>query len=130
VCDLPEVRETGRAFEDNAVIKAIAISKVFPHEMVIADDSGLEVDALNGAPGVFSARYGGENASDQGNVEKLLREVQGATKRSARFPLRHRTGKKWEIAGNGRGRSSRDDHEISARRKWIRLRSDLHSRRI
>ena len=50
-CDLPEIRETGRAFEDNAVIKAIAISKVFPHEMVIADDSGLEVDALNGAPG-------------------------------------------------------------------------------
>ena len=85
VCDLPEIRETGRAFEDNAVIKAIAISKVFPHEMVIADNSGLEVDALNGAPGVFSARYGGENASDQRNVEKLLREVQGATKRSARF---------------------------------------------
>jgi len=83
--DLPEIRETGRAFEDNAVIKAIAISKIFPDEMVIADDSGLEVDALNGAPGVFSARYGGENASDQRNVEKLLREVQGATKRSARF---------------------------------------------
>jgi len=85
VCDPPEIRETGRTFEDNAVIKAIAISKIFPHEMVIADDSGLEVDALNGAPGIFSARYGGENASDQRNVEKLLREVQGATKRSARF---------------------------------------------
>src|SRR5438067_2802400 len=83
--DLPEIRETGRVFEDNAVIKAIAISKVFPHEIVIADDSGLEVAALNGAPGVFSARYGGENASDQRNVEKLLREMQGATKRSARF---------------------------------------------
>jgi XTP/dITP diphosphohydrolase len=83
--DLPEIRETGRAFEDNAVIKAIAISKVFPHEMVIADDSGLEVDALNGAPGVFSARYGGENASDQRNVEKLLRELQGTTERSAWF---------------------------------------------
>src|SRR5881392_1564404 len=72
--DLPEIRETGAAFEDNAVIKAIAISKVFPHEMVIADDSGLEVDALNGAPGIFSARYAGENASDQRNVEKLLRK--------------------------------------------------------
>src|SRR5205085_520159 len=83
--DLPEIRETGRAFEENAVIKAIAISKIFPHEMVIADDSGLEVDALNGAPGIFSARYGGENASDQRNVEKLLREIQGATKRLARF---------------------------------------------
>ncbi len=83
--DLPEIRETGRAFEDNAVIKAIAISKIFPDEMVIADDSGLEVDVLNGAPGIFSARYGGENASDQRNVEKLLRELQGATERSARF---------------------------------------------
>ena len=78
VCDPPEIRETGRTFEDNAVIKALAISKIFPHEMVIADDSGLEVDALNGAPGIFSARYGGGNASDQRNVEKLLREVQGA----------------------------------------------------
>jgi len=83
--DLPEIRETGRAFEDNAVIKAIAISKVFPDEMVIADDSGLEVDALNGAPGIFSARYAGENASDRRNVEKLLRQLQGATERSARF---------------------------------------------
>jgi XTP/dITP diphosphohydrolase len=85
VRDLPEINETGRAFEDNAVIKAIAISKIFSREMVIADDSGLEVDALNGAPGIFSARYGGENASDQRNVEKLLREVQGATERSGRF---------------------------------------------
>jgi XTP/dITP diphosphohydrolase len=84
-CDLPEIRETGRTFEENAVIKATAISKIFPDDVVIADDSGLEVDALNGAPGIFSARYGGENASDQRNVEKLLREVQGATKRSARF---------------------------------------------
>jgi len=62
-----------------------------------------------------------ETRSDQRNVEKLLREVQDVTKRSARFRCVHRTGKKWEIAGNGRGRSSWDDHEISARRKWIRL---------
>jgi XTP/dITP diphosphohydrolase len=84
-CDLPEIRETGRAFEENAVIKAIAISKFFPHEIVIADDSGIEVKSLDGAPGVFSARYAGENASDRRNVEKLLRELQGATERSARF---------------------------------------------
>ena len=83
--NLPEVLETGRTFEENAVIKATAISKIFPHEMVIADDSGLEVDALEGAPGVFSARYAGENASDRRNVEKLLRELQGAPERSARF---------------------------------------------
>jgi XTP/dITP diphosphohydrolase len=83
--DLPEVGETGRTFEENAVIKAIAISKIFPHEMVIADDSGLEVTSLACAPGIFSARYDGENASDRRNVEKLLRELQGATERSARF---------------------------------------------
>jgi len=84
-CDLPEIRETGRVFEENAAIKAIAISKIFPHEIVIADDSGLEVQSLDGAPGVFSARYAGENASDGRNVEKLLCELQGATERSARF---------------------------------------------
>ena len=84
-CDLPEIRETGRAFEENAAIKAITISKIFPREIVIADDSGLEVKSLDGAPGVFSARYAGENVSDRRNVEKLLRELQGATERSARF---------------------------------------------
>jgi XTP/dITP diphosphohydrolase len=82
---LPEILETGRTFEENAVIKAIAVSKIFPHEIVIADDSGLEVNALEGAPGIFSARYAGGNASDSRNVEKLLRELQGASERSARF---------------------------------------------
>ena len=83
--DLPEILETGRTFEENAVIKAIAISKIFPNEIVIADDSGLEVKSLDGAPGIFSARYAGDNANDRGNVEKLLRELQGAMERSARF---------------------------------------------
>src|SRR5207302_10349392 len=83
--DLPEILETGRTFEENAVIKATAVAKIFPHEMVIADDSGLEVNALEGAPGIFSARYAGENASDGRNVEKLLRELQGVSERSARF---------------------------------------------
>ena len=81
---LPEAVEDGATFEENAIKKALHYSPHVPG-LLFADDSGLEVDALNGAPGVFSARYGGENASDQGNVEKLLREVQGATKRSARF---------------------------------------------
>ena len=83
--DLPEILETGRSFEENAVIKATTISKIFPHEMVIADDSGLEVRTFEGAPGIFSARYAGENVNDRRNVEKLLRELQGATERSARF---------------------------------------------
>jgi XTP/dITP diphosphohydrolase len=83
--DLPEILETGRTFEENATIKAIAISKILPEEIVIADDSGLEVDTLAGAPGILSARYAGESASDLRNVEKLLCELQGATERSARF---------------------------------------------
>jgi len=83
--DLPEILETGRSFEENAVIKATTISKIFPHEMVIADDSGLEVRTLESAPGIFSARYAGEKASDRRKVEKLLRELQSATKRLARF---------------------------------------------
>jgi XTP/dITP diphosphohydrolase len=83
--DLTEIRETGRTFEENAAIKAIAISRIFPDEIVIADDSGLEVDALAGGPGIFSARYAGENASDLRNVEKVLRELQDARERSARF---------------------------------------------
>src|SRR5437762_484401 len=83
--DLPEIQETGRTFEENAVIKAIAISKIFPDQIVIADDSGLEVKSLEGAPGIFSARYAGEKASDRRNVEKMLRELQGTTERSARF---------------------------------------------
>jgi XTP/dITP diphosphohydrolase len=87
----PEIailKETGRTFEENATLKAIAASKQLP-SLVIADDSGLEVDALGGAPGVFSARYAGENAGDVSNVDKLLRELRkqniATEKRSARF---------------------------------------------
>jgi XTP/dITP diphosphohydrolase len=87
----PEIaipKETGWTFEENATLKAIAASKKLPSP-VIADDSGLEVDALGGAPGVFSARYAGENAGDVSNVDKLLRELRkqniATEKRSARF---------------------------------------------
>lgn len=69
--ELPLVEETGATFAENAILKAMATSRHFPG-VVIADDSGLEVDALNGAPGVYSARYAGENASDAQNVAKLL----------------------------------------------------------
>lgn len=82
--DLPIVEETGTTFVENATLKAVTISKHVP-EIVMADDSGLEVDALNGAPGVFSARYAGENASDAQNVAKLLRGLRGRTPARARF---------------------------------------------
>jgi XTP/dITP diphosphohydrolase len=82
----PEVEETGSTFQDNAAIKALAASERFDG-WVIADDSGLEVDALNGAPGVRSARFSGESATDASNrtllLEKLLPVRDQA--RSARF---------------------------------------------
>jgi XTP/dITP diphosphohydrolase len=68
------VEETGDTFEANAIIKAIAASRVVS-ELVVADDSGLVVTALDGEPGIRSARYAGENASDRENVAKLLAEL-------------------------------------------------------
>jgi len=72
--EIPEVVENGKTFEENATLKAIATSRRLPG-FVIADDSGLEVDALDGAPGIYSARYAGENASDTQNIDKLLGEL-------------------------------------------------------
>jgi len=72
--EISEIRETGRSFEENAKFKALAASKQLP-ALVIADDSGLEVDALSGAPGIYSARYAGANATDRDKIDKLLREL-------------------------------------------------------
>lgn len=82
----PEVEETGTTFEENSRLKAVAIARC-TGLWALADDSGLEVDALHGAPGVYSARYAGEGANDQKNVEKLLRALEGvpAGQRTARF---------------------------------------------
>ena len=91
VTNAPEIKETGQTFAENAILKALAVSqdrqlvgasrcdartaqRTVP-TYVVADDSGLEVDALGGAPGIYSARYAGEKASDQANVEKLLGEL-------------------------------------------------------
>ncbi|MFL6526959.1 MAG: RdgB/HAM1 family non-canonical purine NTP pyrophosphatase [Chthoniobacterales bacterium] len=82
--DLPIVDETGSTFAENAALKALAISKCVSG-WIVADDSGLEVEALSGAPGIFSARYAGESATDQENVAKLLRQLSGKTPSRARF---------------------------------------------
>lgn len=84
--DLSEVEETGTTFAENAYLKAKSACEETGLPAV-ADDSGLEVDALDGRPGVYSARYAGENATDAQRIEKLLGELSAvpAEKRTARF---------------------------------------------
>src|SRR6059058_5906441 len=79
--EISEITESGTSFEENAKLKAITVSKKL-RGLVIADDSGLEVEALGGAPGIHSARYAGANASDKEKTDKLLEELTrvGATK--------------------------------------------------
>jgi len=80
----PEVVEDGLTFRDNALKKARTIAQ-YSGMLTLADDSGLEVDALEGEPGVCSARYSGENATDKSNIEKLLAELGDNPNRKARF---------------------------------------------
>jgi XTP/dITP diphosphohydrolase len=84
--NVPDVEEDGKSFAENGLKKARFYSKLFG-KMAIADDSGLEVDALGGRPGVYSARYAGIGASDQENRKKLLKELQGVpiSRRGAGF---------------------------------------------
>lgn len=85
--------ETGGSFFDNAMLKARSIHEQYLQSRqgqggipwVMADDSGIEVDALDGGPGIYSARYAGADATDVDNVEKLLRELEGVENRRARF---------------------------------------------
>ena len=79
-----DVEETGSTFAENAMLKAKAICKAADLP-AIADDSGLCVDALNGAPGVYSARYGGEGLDDRGRYMLLLSSLRGAPTRAAHF---------------------------------------------
>ncbi|MDQ0298644.1 XTP/dITP diphosphohydrolase [Salibacterium salarium] len=84
--EVKDIEETGETFEENAVIKAEAIVNAY-HLPAIADDSGLEIDALNGRPGVYSARYAGEDKNDENNITKVLEELKQVPEsdRSARF---------------------------------------------
>lgn len=81
--NVPKIDETGTTFEENATLKATGIMN-FTHQAVIADDSGLVVKALNGQPGVHSARYAGDH-DDDANNNKLLKEMQNKQDRSAYF---------------------------------------------
>lgn len=83
---VPEIKEDGKSFFENALKKAKIVSE-FTGETVLADDSGLQVDILNGEPGIYSARYAGDNATDEENNHKLLAKLKDvpSPKRSASF---------------------------------------------
>jgi XTP/dITP diphosphohydrolase len=82
--DLPEIQETGTTFLENARLKALGISRHIDG-LVLADDSGLEVDALGGAPGVWSSSFGGEEGNHAKNNQRLITEMADQEQRSARF---------------------------------------------
>jgi XTP/dITP diphosphohydrolase len=100
--DIPPPEETGVTFEENASEKAVYYSQ-FTSEVVVADDSGLEVDALNGAPGVFSARFAGPEAHDDANNALLLKLLHGQEKRTARFVCAVVAARRGECLFRGRG---------------------------
>ena len=82
--EVPDVDETGETLEENARLKAVALVEA-TGEAAVADDTGLEVAALDGAPGVYSARFAGEHATYADNVGKLVRSLEGVDDRRARF---------------------------------------------
>ncbi|WP_010651073.1 XTP/dITP diphosphatase [Oceanobacillus massiliensis] len=84
--DIPDIEETGSTFEENAALKAEQISLLL-NKPVLADDSGVMIDALDGRPGLYSARYAGEPKDDQANIDKVLKEMKEVPEqsRTARF---------------------------------------------
>ncbi len=82
-----DVEETGTTFMENAYIKAKAIHEICKDVLVLSDDSGLSVEVLNGAPGIYSARYSGEHGNSVENNKKLIRELEGVpfNERKAKF---------------------------------------------
>jgi XTP/dITP diphosphohydrolase len=107
--DVPEIEEDGESFTENALKKARFYSKYFG-KVTLADDSGLKVDALKGLPGIYSARYAGEGASDRKNNQKLLGEMEviQVSKRGASFKcvmaMVFQDGKEAVVEGSCRGR--------------------------
>lgn len=106
--DAPDVEETGETLEENARLKALSAARATGY-WALGEDTGLEVDALGGAPGVRSARYAVDGASDEDNNAKLLRELQGVTEaqRTARFrtvmALASPDGRVWTTEGRMEG---------------------------
>jgi XTP/dITP diphosphohydrolase len=101
----PAIAETGSTFAENAILKAVGISRRSPG-LVVADDSGLEVDALDGAPGVFSARYAGPRATDAENITRLLSELGAVSKDespTARFRCVLALARNGEVLGTFEG---------------------------
>jgi non-canonical purine NTP pyrophosphatase, rdgB/HAM1 family len=84
LAEIPAPEETGATFEENARLKALYYSR-FTTDLLFAEDSGLAVDALGGAPGVYSARYAGPGASDERNNQRVLQALRGASSRRACF---------------------------------------------
>ncbi len=80
-----DIIEDGTSLEENAKIKASAIAKLFPNDIIIADDTGLFVESLNNMPGIYSARYAGVGCSSEDNIDKLLYELKDKTSRNAYF---------------------------------------------
>ncbi len=80
-----DIIEDGSTLLENATIKAKEIAKLFPSDIVIADDTGLFVESLNFEPGVYSARYAGENCSSEDNIDKMLLNLEGKDNRKAYF---------------------------------------------
>ncbi|MCY3772840.1 MAG: RdgB/HAM1 family non-canonical purine NTP pyrophosphatase [Gemmatimonadetes bacterium] len=114
----PEPEESGRTFEENALIKARAVAR-YTERTALADDSGLEVDALGGAPGVRSARYAGTDATDQDNLLRLLDALDGISDadRTARFrcvmAVAAPDGRTWTEEGVCEGRILREPRGTS-----------------
>ena len=99
---IPAPEEHGSTFEENAIAKAVYYSR-FADSYLFADDSGLEVDALGGAPGVYSARYAGLDATDETNNALLLKLLEGEENRTARFVCAIALAKDGELITTFRG---------------------------
>ena len=126
--NVPEAEETGLTFVENALLKArnAALHSGLP---ALADDSGLVVDALGGAPGIHSARYAGPGADDRANIAKLLAELSRRTGGAAHGPVRLRVGpaapSHRSNAADLSGKLGRRHSDRTARRERIWLRSGL-----